>query len=340
MIKKPIAISMGEPSGVSTEIVLKTWMTRKKNKLDPFFLIDDIHKVKSIINRFKFDLNVEKINDLSDVGRIFQNKLPLYDINHKIKFVLGKPDKKNSPFILNSIKECVRFVLNNEAKAMITLPVCKKTLRESGFKFNGQTEYIAHLSKIFLKKKKNEIMIMSTKKPADKGKNLIVGLYSTHEPLKKVINKINSKKFSEKITTFRDSLIKIWNIKKPRIGICGINPHAGEGGLIGDEEKKIIIPVINNLKKKNFLIDGPLSSDTCFFKNKREDYDGIFCIYHDQALIPIKVLDFFHSINVTGGLPFLRVSPDHGPAFDIAKKNIANFQSLLSSLKFISNFKK
>ena len=123
--------------------------------------------------------------------------------------------------------------------------------------------------------------------------------------------------------------------KKPIIGILALNPHAGEEGLIGQEEKEIILPVINDLKTKNLNLNGPLSGDTCFFKNNRKNYDGMFCMYHDQGLSPVKTLDFFNSVNVTGGLPILRVSPDHGPAFDIAKENLAKADSLIACLKFI-----
>ena len=141
----------------------------------------------------------------------------------------------------------------------------------------------------------------------------------------------------KKIHAFQKSLQKLWLIKNPKIGICGLNPHAGEDGLIGLEEKKFIIPAIKELKKKKINLFGPLSSDSCFYKSNREKYDAIFCIYHDQGLTPIKILDFANSINITGGLPIIRVSPDHGPAFDIAKKNIANTDSIISSIKFIDN---
>ena len=134
---------------------------------------------------------------------------------------------------------------------------------------------------------------------------------------------------------FNDSLKKIWKIKKPTIGITGLNPHSGEGGLIGDEEKKLIHPIIKKFSKRGLKVFGPLSADTCFFKEIRAKYDGILCLYHDQGLSPIKTLDFFNSINVTAGLPIIRVSPDHGPAFDIAKSNLAKINSLVSSLKFL-----
>ena len=136
---------------------------------------------------------------------------------------------------------------------------------------------------------------------------------------------------------FNNSLKTIWK-KSPLIGVLALNPHAGEDGLIGEEEKKVILPVIKDLKKKKFNLHGPLSGDTCFFKNNRKNYDGMFCLYHDQGLSPVKTLDFFNSVNVTGGLPILRVSPDHGPAFDIAGNNQAHANSLIACLKFVQKY--
>ena len=137
----------------------------------------------------------------------------------------------------------------------------------------------------------------------------------------------------KKVISFKSSLKKFWNIKNPRIGITGINPHSGEGGLIGDEEIKLIKPVLEQLRKKSFKIYGPLSADSCFHKSCRDKFDGILCIYHDQGLIPIKTLDFDNSINVTGGLPFIRVSPDHGPNESMLGQNLSNPLSLIKAIK-------
>ena len=178
-------------------------------------------------------------------------------------------------------------------------------------------------------------MILTTTKPVDSGKNLIVGLITTHIPLNEIHKKIKKQKVLEKILSFKNSLSKIWHKKSPKIGITSVNPHAGEGGLIGTEEVNILQPVLEECKNLKINITGPLSSDSCFHRSKRELFDGILCFYHDQGLIPIKTLDFNNSINVTGGLPFLRVSPDHGPAFDIATKNIANLDSLIATFNFL-----
>ncbi len=338
MGKKPIVVTMGEPSGISSEIILKSWLLRKTKKLPPFFLVDCIKKLE-IVNRFlnlnvKFKLIEKPIDSLN----FFKNYLPVIDMKSNINFRMGIPSVGNSEHIINSIKKSFDFVRLQEASGMVTLPVCKKTLKKYGFKFNGQTEYISYLSKKKFQKKIEEIMILSTNKPIDKGPNLIVGLITTHIPLKNIFKEISKERLIKKIIAFNNSLKKIWRIKKPKIAITSINPHSGEGGLIGDEEKKLILPILNKMKLENINILGPLSSDSCFFKEIRSKYDGILCFYHDQGLAPIKILDFHNSVNITGNLPILRVSPDHGPAFDIANKNVAKTNSLIASIKFLEKY--
>jgi 4-hydroxythreonine-4-phosphate dehydrogenase len=252
-----------------------------------------------------------------------------------LKFILGKPNFKNSRYVLKSIDNSYELFKKGDVSGLVTLPVCKKSLKKNGFNFCGQTEYLSSLATKKNIKQTNEIMILSTTQPEDKGTNLIVGLITTHVPLKDCLKNVNKKLIEEKISLFDRSLKKFWGVKNPKIAIASVNPHAGEGGLIGREEISLIKPVLNKLNSK-FNIKGPLSGDSCFSKDIRKNFDGIICFYHDQGLIPIKLLDFKHSINVTGGLPFLRVSPDHGPAFDIAEKNCANSESLCAALEFLN----
>ena len=337
MKRKPIVVSMGEPSGISSEILIKAWKQRKKYNLQPFFLIDNFERVNSLKKILDLSFNSTLIDKPSDACKYFSTHLPIYNIGKRISFKLGIPNKVNSSFIIESIEKSFDFVLDKKAKGLLTLPVCKKTLKMSGFKFNGQTEFIGELSKKKNSVDDEEIMILSTTKPIDNGKNLIVGLVTTHIPLKKIFRILTKEKIEKKLKVFYNSLKTIWKIKNPKIGITGFNPHSGEDGLIGLEEKELINPIIKKYSAEGMKIDGPLSSDTCFFKNFRKKYDGILCLYHDQGLSPIKTLDFFNSINVTAGLSILRVSPDHGPAFDIAKKKSARINSIIASLKFLEN---
>ena len=196
------------------------------------------------------------------------------------------------------------------------------------------------LNLLVKKKRKNydEIMILSTSNHVT-NKNIIVGLVTTHIPLKDVSRNLTVEKIISKTVSFNSSLKKIWGIKKPHIGICGLNPHSGESGLLGFEEEEIIKPAISILKKKKILVMGPLSPDSSFTNFSINKFDGILCMYHDQGLIPVKTIDFYNSVNVTGGLPILRVSPDHGPAFDISTQFIARNDSLISALKLAEKYK-
>ena len=332
---KPIIVSMGEPSGISSEIIIKVWLRRDLYKIPPFILVDDLKKLNQVNNFFGLKANFQSVTSNENVNQIFTKSIPVLDIKANIDFSPAKPDPKNSKYVLKSINQAFEFICMKKSSRMLTLPVCKTTLKRAKFNFNGQTEYLSYLASKKNKKEYSEIMILSTTKPADKGKNLIVGLITTHIPLRKIHKFINQKSIFEKIVAFKNSLSKIWKIRSPKIGITGLNPHSGEEGLIGDEEIKIIKPILETCKKEKIKVIGPLSADSCFYKSKRDRFDGILCFYHDQALIPVKTLDFNHSINITGGLPFLRVSPDHGPAFDIAKKNIASLESLIASFDFL-----
>ena len=249
MKKKPIVVSMGEPSGISSEIIIKAWKFRKKFNLHPFFVVDDNQKIEKMIDFLNLNIKTQIINDSSETIKYFSNKLPIYNIDKKIDFELGKPNVKNSDVILQSIRTSFDFVSNNKAMGLLTLPICKKTLKRSGFKFNGQTEFIGNLSKKKFGHNNEEIMILSTTKPEDNGKNLIVGLVTTHIPLKNIFKYLTKNKIEEKLLIFYESLKKIWKIKKPIIGVAGLNPHSGEDGLIGIEEKNLIKPIIDNFNK-------------------------------------------------------------------------------------------
>lgn len=338
--KKAISITMGDPSGISGELILKTWIDRKSNFLEPFFVLDVCERLKKISSLFKLKVPIKQINYPQETFKYFDNFLPVINISNSIKFKLGFPDKKNSKLILNSINKALDFAMSNQVKSVVTSPVSKNILIKSGFKFYGQTEYISNYISKKKKKKFNEVMILSTTNPVDKGPNLIVGLITTHIPVKEISKNLKVSIIVSKIESFIASLKSLWKVKNPKIGICGFNPHAGEFGLVGDEERKIILPSLNKLKKKGISISGLLSADTCFSLAHRKNYDGIVCMYHDQGLIPVKTLDFFRSVNITGGLPLIRTSPDHGPAFDIAHKNKANNSSYIAAIKLASEFTK
>lgn len=333
--KRPIAITMGDPSGISGEIVFKSWIKRKQKKVPPFFLIDDIFRLSVLSEKMKKKIPLKQIENVINIDDLFVSHLPVLQIGTQIDAKLGYPKPSQCKYVLESINKSVELARNNEIKAIITNPVCKKMLIKFGFNHKGQTEYISEMISKKGKVNYDEIMILST---SNKNKrDLIVGLVTTHIPLKDVSKNLTKERIIKKTISFHNSLKKIWRINSPRIGICGINPHAGESGLLGIEEKKIIIPAIKTLQK-TMKIDGPISPDSCFTDFNLNRFDGILCMYHDQALIPVKTIDFYNSVNITGGLPILRVSPDHGPAFDISSKFIARPDSLIAALKFAEKY--
>lgn len=333
---KPICITMGEPSGISAEIIIKIWFMRKREKISPFFVFDDPERLEKISKFLGIKVPIKIIQNESESLNIFDKCLPVKPLSSKIEFQLGNPNFNNSKYVLESIKSAVQSALENKVKAVITSPVCKKMLIKYGFKYAGQTEYISEIVSRKKKKKFSEVMILSTTRPVDKSSNLRVGLVTTHIPMKNVSKIITRNLLANKTISFENTLRKVWKIRSPRIGICSFNPHAGESGLVGHEEMDVIIPTIEKLKNKIDLV-GPLSPDSCFSKFTRTKFDGYMCIYHDQALIPVKTLDFLHSVNVTGGLPIIRLSPDHGPAFDIAKLKKANPGSMIASINLLKN---
>ena len=321
-LKKVILISAGDPTSISTEITIKAIESSKINKnIKPVIVSDPqlIEDCKKIINS---NIKINKIEDkikFSDFKKDYLNVIPL-KLPHKIIF--GKPQSKYASFIKNSIITCIEIERQSIATGIVTNPINKNIMHKSGFNFQGHTDFLASLSQY----KKNPVMMF-----------VINGLktipLTIHVPIKNVPKLLSKDLIKVTISIAKESLISFFNISKPRIVLTGLNPHAGENGDIGNEEKKIIIPAINEAKqKKDCFLEGPISADIAFSSKKRNDYDIAICMYHDQALIPIKTLDFFNGVNVTLGLDFIRTSPDHGTGFDIAGKNIASPGSLIAAV--------
>ena len=251
-----------------------------------------------------------------------ENNINIIPIKVCQKPVLGKPSVTNAIFIKESIIKCVNIQMTSIASAIVTNPINKKIMYESGFNYSGHTEFLASLS---VKRKKPVMMLV--------GRKLKTIPLTIHVPLNKVSQLISKELIIDTINIAKEHLISYFGISKPRIIITGLNPHAGENGDIGTEEEKIILPAIKEvLNDKTYYLSGPISADTAFSLHKRKEYDVAICMYHDQALIPIKTLDFFSGVNVTLGLDFIRTSPDHGTGFDIAGKNKANPKSLISAI--------
>ena len=320
--KKFILISAGDPSSISSEITIKAIQSSEINKnimplvvTDPKIIRDYGEK-----NRSNFDIN--EIKDELYFTDYKKNKINVIPIKVFEKPILGNPTIKNAVFIKDSILKCVNIQMASIASAIVTNPIHKKTMYDSGFNYSGHTDFLASLS---VKKKQPVMMLV--------GDNLKTIPLTIHVPLKKVSKLITQELIIFTINIAKEYLISYFGISKPRIIVTGLNPHAGEDGDIGIEEKNIIMPAINKaIDNRTFYLSGPVSADSAFSYNKRKEYDLAICMYHDQALIPIKTLDFFNGVNVTLGLDFIRTSPDHGTGFDIAGKNKASPQSLISAI--------
>ena len=321
-LKRVILISAGDPASISTEITIKALESSKVNEnIKPIIISDPqlFEDCKKIINS---KIKINEIQDKVKFSDFKKNHLNIISIKLSKKIIYGNPHPKYASFIKKSIISCIEIERRSIANAIVTNPISKNIMHQSGFDFQGHTDYLASLSQY----KKNPIMMLVINE-------LKTIPLTIHVPIKNVPKLISKDLIELTINIAKESLISLFNISKPRIIVTGLNPHAGENGDIGNEEKRIIIPAVNEAKKKqDCFLEGPISADAAFSSKKRDDYDLVICMYHDQALIPIKTLDFFNGVNVTLGLDFIRTSPDHGTGFDIAGKNIASPDSLIAAV--------
>tara|TARA_B100000575_G_C23061962_1_gene611401 strand:- start:258 stop:1256 length:999 start_codon:yes stop_codon:yes gene_type:complete len=321
-IKKRILITAGEPSSISSEITIKA--LKKLNNVSnvELIIITDPNLIRYELKNLNksVELNIlDKSLNFKDYKNNFINIIPIKLNERSFPGILNK---NNSNFVKNSIETSVNLLLQKKANAVVTNPINKFIMKSDNFKFNGHTEYLGYLSKL----KKNPVMMLEAEK-------LRVVPLTTHIPISSVSKNLNVKMIIKKIIVLNEELIKIYKIKNPKIYISGLNPHSGDGGKIGEEELTIICPAIKKLKEKGLNVKGPFPGDTLFQNNKIKEYDVAVCMYHDQALIPIKSLYSGNIINITLGLDFIRTSPDHGTALDIAGKKKADANSLILAIK-------
>lgn len=313
---KPVALTLGEPAGIGGEISLKAWDEIRGEV--PFFLLGDAKHMRALANSMGTEITVIKSpSEVEDAKH-----LPVLDHPLAMPVNAGNPTAENSQVVVEMIERAVKMVTDNEACALTTNPIHKKALKDAtDFPYPGHTEFLAALSGV-----QNSVMMLASPE-------LRVVPVTIHIGLNDVTDELTPELLESTIRTSYSALISDFGIAQPRIAIAGLNPHAGEGGTMGKEEVTTIIPVLKKLKDEGIETVGPMSADTMFHPSARAKYDLAICMYHDQALIPIKTIDFSGGVNVTLGLPFVRTSPDHGTAFDIAGKNIADATSLISALQ-------
>ena len=314
-----IVITSGDPSGIGPEIVQKSWICLKKNPSTEFFWIGDpLHLPDSSIPW-------QPIKHPDEASKVFGDALPvlIHKFAHPIK--VGQHQPENAADVINVIKTAVNLVKTNKARALCTSPINKNVLKSgANFPYPGHTEFLANLDDI-----DNPVMMLACSK-------LKVVPATTHIPLKDVPNQISIKGLTETIKITNAAMKEKFGISEPIIAISGLNPHAGENRQLGIEEEEIIIPAIRNLQGTMNII-GPLSADTMFHPAARAKYDVAITMYHDQALIPLKTIGFEEGVNITLGLSFVRTSPDHGTAFDLAGQNAANETSTVNAIKMAAS---
>ena len=320
-MKKPNAIIAGEPNSISSEIIFKSWKLKNKYNFKPFFVIGSYHLINLQKKKMKYKIKIKRINNSFKIKDLNKKFLPVLDIKYKQKSPFKKISTNSNRYIFNSFDKALELIKKRKIQSFINCPVSKETLFKNNHQ--GVTEYLSKKSG-----KKFEVMLIYNKK-------LSVCPITTHIPLKEVSKKIDKNKIVNKIKIINSFYIKILK-KKPRFAVLGLNPH-NYSSPKKSKENQIIKKAINTLKKSKIKITGPISPDTSFIINKKYKFDVIVGMYHDQVLTPFKALFKYNAINITLGLPYIRVSPDHGIAEDIVGKNIANPNSLIDSIKFFNN---
>ena len=318
----PVAVTMGEPGGIGGEIVLEAW-SRLKSGSEHFFSLDDPDR---LLNLAPEGVALEVITRPEEVAEVFPSALPILPINLALPARPGVPSPGNAAAVIRSIKCAVALVSGHRASAVVTNPIDKASLKlGAGFRFSGHTEFLGDLAGLT----GAPVMMLATD-------SLRVVPVTVHIPLREVADRLRSEDIFHVGRVASEALQRDFGIPAPRLAVSGLNPHAGEGGMFGNEEIEIVQPAIDMLLDSGIAVSGPHPADSLFREGFRDRYDAALCMYHDQALIPVKTLGFARAANVTLGLPFIRVSPGHGVAYDLAGTGLASPESLIASIRLAS----
>lgn len=315
---EPLAIALGDPAGIGPEIAVKAWLARATESLPPFFTVGDIRSVEAV-----WDGPVERIDSPAQARAVFPRALPLLSVEDGGEIAPGEPNLEGARCSLDSLEVATGLTRSGAASALVTGPVSKAQLYAVGFTHPGQTEFVAERCGIA---PENVVMMLA-------GPDLRVVPVTTHMPLRRVFDVLSVEVIAAKARTTARGLQRNFGIANPRLAFAGLNPHAGEGGALGTEEIDLILPAIEMLREEGIDAVGPLAADTMFHARARADYDAAICLYHDQALIPLKTLHFDDGVNMTLGLPIVRTSPDHGTAFAIAGQGRAHPGATIAAIR-------
>jgi 4-hydroxythreonine-4-phosphate dehydrogenase len=323
--RKPLVLTLGEPAGIGPDITIEAWLQRRALRLPPFMVMGDGGVLVRRAAALGREIRVTSIAP-SDAATAFDDALPCV---RNAPAVIGTPGSINpsdTPAVIDSIRRSVELVRAGEASAVVTNPIHKRALSDAGFPFPGHTEFLAELGKELYGLPAAPVMMLV-------GADLRVVPVTVHIPLAAVPRALTTALIVQTGETVARELKSRFGIDRPRIAVAGLNPHAGEDGTLGHEDEAIVRPAVEALRGAGIDATGPVSADTLFRAEARKSYDAVLCMYHDQALIPLKTLAFDEGVNVTLGLPFVRTSPDHGTALPLAGTGRARMTSLIAALR-------
>ncbi len=323
---RPLAVTLGDPSGIGPELILEAWSRlRARSDTAAFAVIGDANFLGRVAHRLSLDVPVETCA-IGEAASIFPRALPVLDLGYAIEAEPGRPNVANAPAIIASIESAVRLVKEGSCSGVVTSPIAKHVLRDQGFRHVGHTDFLGALATELWGRRTLPVMLLWSPE-------LAVVPVTVHIPLAEVPSRLTVDLIVETGRIVSRDLTSRFGIASPRLALAGLNPHAGENSTIGCEERTVIAPAIAQLREEGIAASGPYSADTLFHPEARAGYDVVLAMYHDQALVPIKTIAFDEAVNVTLGLPFLRTSPDHGTAFDIAGKGVARPDSFIAALR-------
>lgn len=320
---RPLVLTLGEPAGVGPEIIATAWRARPNEAL-PFAVIGDADLLR------RQDIPVTEVFAPLDAIEAFARALPVIHRPLPAPVVVGQPDPANAAAVADGVEEAVSLCLAGQASGLVTSPIAKAPMYASGFRFPGHTEFIAELTADAPYPGTRGPVMMLT------AKDLRACLVTIHVALDQVAELLTAERVARTARVVHESLKRDFAIGRPRLAMAALNPHAGEGGALGLQEIETLIPVAEQLRGEGIDITDPKPADTLFHEDARATYDAAICMYHDQALIPVKTLDFWGGVNVSLGLPIIRTSPDHGTGFDIAGRGIARPDSLIAAIRLAS----
>jgi 4-hydroxythreonine-4-phosphate dehydrogenase len=321
----PLAVTQGEPAGIGPEITLKAWLQRNELAVPPFLVLGDMALFETTARALGWPVPIEAVG-LAEAPGVFQDALPVLPLSSTVSAVPGRPDPRTAAATIEAIDTAVAYARQGRVAGIVTNPIAKHVLYAAGFRHPGHTEYLAALAAKPGESPPHPVMMLWSDE-------LAVVPVTVHIPLKDVPPALSADLIVRTARIVAKDLRDRFGVPRPRIAVAGLNPHAGENATLGTEDRDIILPAIAQLQAEGLAVTGPWPADTMFHAEARAGYDAALAMYHDQALVPIKTIAFDEAVNVTLGLPFVRTSPDHGTAFDIAGKGVARPNSLIAALR-------